>query len=266
MSENNPKDLFKAFSNYVSLAQKAKGELSTIHAKQNINIDKFLTGFYSFDIFCYGIIDVTELKIVKFGGATQQLTGYDPDYFEGKSYYKFLKLHSVKDTIKSLLGGYKYFNYFYSQKKEKRPFIKSNRTIDLLKKNGDKIHVMVQNIPILFNSKMEVILYLIICTDISSLSPKADFSHYIIDTSDPLEVKKINISSLKEERNESTAPSRAEKKVLIHLSEGLSSKQIADKLFLSEHTIKNHRKNMLKKYDCSSSSALIRKAILLGWI
>jgi hypothetical protein len=123
MSENNLKDLINAFSNYVSLAQKAKGELSTIYAKQNINIDKFLTGFYSFDIFCYAIIDVSELKILKFGGATQQLTGYDPDYFEGKSYYKFLKLHSVKDLLKSLLGGYKYFNYLYSQKKEKRPFI-----------------------------------------------------------------------------------------------------------------------------------------------
>ena len=118
MSENNLKDLFNAFSNYVSLAQKAKGEPSTIHAKQNINIDKFLTGFYSFDIFCYAIIDVSELKIVKFGGATQQLTGYDPDYFDGKSYYKFLKLHSVKDLLKSLLGGYKYFKYLYSQKKE----------------------------------------------------------------------------------------------------------------------------------------------------
>ncbi|MCZ8156865.1 MAG: LuxR C-terminal-related transcriptional regulator [Leptospira sp.] len=266
MSENNLKGLFNAFSNYVSLAQKAKGDSSTIEAKKNVNIEKFLTGFYSFDIFCYAIIDVTDLKILKFGGATQQLTGYDPDYFEGKSYYKFLKLHSVKDLLKSLVGGSKYFNYLYSQKKEKRPFIKSNRTIDLYKKNGDKIHVMVQNIPILFNSKMEVILFLIICTDISSLNPKADFTHYIIDTSDPLEVKKINLSSQKEQEIESITPSMAEKKVLIHLSEGLSSKQIADKLFLSEHTIKNHRKNMLKKYNCSSSSALIRKALLNGWI
>jgi len=41
--------------------------------------------------------------------------------------------------------------------------------------------------------------------------------------------------------------SRREREILGRLADGLSSKQLADKLNLSESTIVNHRKNMLKK-------------------
>jgi DNA-binding CsgD family transcriptional regulator len=135
-----------------------------------------------------------------------------------------------------------------------------------VKKNGEKIHVLVQSVPVLFNAKMEVILILVICTDISSLKPDRTFTHYIIDSSDTDQIKKIVINHPNDESDSYLEPSPAEKKVLGFLSEGLSSKQIAEKLYLSEHTIKNHRKNMLKKFDCTSSSGLIRKAILNGWI
>jgi DNA-binding CsgD family transcriptional regulator len=38
-----------------------------------------------------------------------------------------------------------------------------------------------------------------------------------------------------------------EKEILSCIAEGLSSKQIAGKLFISEFTVANHRKNMLAK-------------------
>jgi DNA-binding CsgD family transcriptional regulator len=40
---------------------------------------------------------------------------------------------------------------------------------------------------------------------------------------------------------------------------GSNSKQIAGKLDLSINTINNHRKNMLKKMDCKTSSQLLKK-------
>ncbi len=45
------------------------------------------------------------------------------------------------------------------------------------------------------------------------------------------------------------------------LSEGLSSSQIGEKLFISEHTVKTHRKNILKKLDIHNSAELVQYAI-----
>lgn len=60
--------------------------------------------------------------------------------------------------------------------------------------------------------------------------------------------------------------SKREKEVLGWLAEGYSSKQIADKLYLSESTIIIHRKNMLKKTNAKNIAELIRYAIKTGLI
>ncbi len=49
-------------------------------------------------------------------------------------------------------------------------------------------------------------------------------------------------------------------------AEGLTSSQIADKLFISLHTVKTHRKNILRKLDLHNSSELIQYALNNGII
>jgi len=56
---------------------------------------------------------------------------------------------------------------------------------------------------------------------------------------------------------EDTLLTRKEKLVLQHLSEGQSSKQIADKLFVSERTIINHKQNMLRKTNTKNATELV---------
>jgi DNA-binding CsgD family transcriptional regulator len=266
MERTGIRKLLRFYSDYSFFAQKAIGKASTLEVKKNLDFKKIIDGFHCFDVFTYVLVDVTELKIVQVGGAIKQLTGYDESYFEGKGFYRFIRLHSIQDMIRSLSGSSQYFKYLYSQEKEKRPFIKSNRTVDLNHKNGTKTHVLVQSIPVLFNDKMEVVKFLVIATDISAIKVDRKFSQFIIDSSDREDIKKIPINHKEQIEDSSFLPSPAEKKVLQYLSIGLSSKQIADKLFLSEHTVKNHRKNMLRKFECSSSSGLVRKAIINGWV
>ena len=50
------------------------------------------------------------------------------------------------------------------------------------------------------------------------------------------------------------------------LADGLSSSQIGDRLFISGHTVKTHRKNILKKLDLHNSSELIQYALNNGII
>lgn len=59
---------------------------------------------------------------------------------------------------------------------------------------------------------------------------------------------------------------KREVEVLKWVCEGYSSKQIADKLYLSIHTINNHRKNMLEKTHCKNLSELLNHAIKEGML
>ncbi len=57
--------------------------------------------------------------------------------------------------------------------------------------------------------------------------------------------------------------SRREHEILQFLFNGLSTKQIAARLFISEHTVSNHRSNMLKKFEARGTCELIAKNIRL---
>ena len=50
------------------------------------------------------------------------------------------------------------------------------------------------------------------------------------------------------------------------LAEGLSSKGVAEKLFISPKTVENHRANIMKKLGLHSTIELIRYSAKLGLI
>lgn len=56
---------------------------------------------------------------------------------------------------------------------------------------------------------------------------------------------------------EESAFTKKERETLLYLAEGLSSKQIADKMGISINTISNHRHNMLRKTNTKNTTELI---------
>jgi DNA-binding NarL/FixJ family response regulator len=57
-----------------------------------------------------------------------------------------------------------------------------------------------------------------------------------------------------------------EQQVLVMLAEGQSSKQIADKLFISPKTAENHRSSIMRKLELHSAIELARYAARMGLI
>lgn len=70
------------------------------------------------------------------------------------------------------------------------------------------------------------------------------------------------ISHLKTEKEEDEILSKREKLILKHIALGLSNKEIANKLFISVHTVTTHRKNITNKLDIKSVAGLTVYAIL----
>jgi len=59
---------------------------------------------------------------------------------------------------------------------------------------------------------------------------------------------------------------KREMEIVRLMSEGYKSKEIAEKLFIANNTVKNHRKNILRKADCKNLGQLITKCITEGLI
>lgn len=60
--------------------------------------------------------------------------------------------------------------------------------------------------------------------------------------------------------------SKRELDVLRCIVEGKSSKQIAEQLFLSVHTVNTHRKKIKAKSGAASATELVRLCIQHGWV
>jgi two-component system, NarL family, nitrate/nitrite response regulator NarL len=64
-----------------------------------------------------------------------------------------------------------------------------------------------------------------------------------------------------QDSSEAKSLTRREKEILLLISEGISNKQIADQLFISENTVKNHLKNLLEKLELENRVQLAIYAI-----
>ncbi|MFB9052018.1 response regulator [Formosa undariae] len=76
--------------------------------------------------------------------------------------------------------------------------------------------------------------------------------------------KMINFMS--EQKVSENIISNKEKEVLGLISKGLTTKEIASKLFVSTRTIETHRANILKKLDVKNTAELIKKATEINLI
>lgn len=78
----------------------------------------------------------------------------------------------------------------------------------------------------------------------------------------------IALNKLEKTRLENSIlkPSKRELEIINLLSKGFSSREIGNFLFISEHTVKTQRKNLLKKYEVASTYELIALSSKLNWI
>lgn len=60
--------------------------------------------------------------------------------------------------------------------------------------------------------------------------------------------------------------SAREQELIRLIAEEYTMKEIAEKLYLSEHTVKTHRKNIMAKLEVKNTAGLIKKAFILGMI
>ena len=77
---------------------------------------------------------------------------------------------------------------------------------------------------------------------------------------------KNSLEKLDRQLTEIPKITRREKEVLLLIAEDLTTAQIAEKLFISHHTVESHRKNLMEKFQVKSTASVISKVKNLGLI
>ncbi len=99
---------------------------------------------------------------------------------------------------------------------------------------------------------------------------KAELTQAIIDVYQGKKHFKQNISDLMIESVTMEADvqklSAREKEILTLVAEGKTTKEIAEKLYVSTRTVETHRRNILKKMDVQNTAELVRKATSIGYL
>lgn len=101
-------------------------------------------------------------------------------------------------------------------------------------------------------------------TDITHIKPEGTPSFSLIGLDD--EPSYYNIQDANIISQSADLFTRREREILKCVVEGKSSKEIADQLYISLHTVNAHRKNLLAKAAVKTPVELVRMALREGWV
>ena len=73
----------------------------------------------------------------------------------------------------------------------------------------------------------------------------------------------LQFHNVKEATCNAPVLTRREREILLLLSHGFTGPQIAEKLFLSQHTVETHRRNLMQKLNSHNIQSLLKTALTL---
>jgi DNA-binding CsgD family transcriptional regulator len=193
--------------------------------------------------------DLIHIRIIFTSKMSEDMIGIDPENLESGSLYKATQpsdLHRMNlSRLRLFKTGTELFEskngpVFYSI-----PFY-------LIGKKVKSLHTLFQGYIFYSEVPYETVFALFVHTDISDLQiPKHLYHHYI---GNDASVFRVPDKSLLET---GFTFSDREFEILQLLAHGMDTDKIAEKLYLSTHTVNTHRRNLLKKTNKSFTHELV---------
>jgi DNA-binding CsgD family transcriptional regulator len=209
------------------------------------------------------VLDVRDQSFDFISDNTLEYFGYEHLHYatQGHRFHENIKQHDdalniskLNDCISNVLSqvapknraGYK-FSYDYR----------------IIKPNGRMVRILEQNTILRQDSQGNITHLLGSCTDIS-LWKKSEqqLASLISENEKQYFLFTPESAGLKRE----SSLSKRELEILGLLAEGRSSKYIADKLFISFHTVNTHRQKMIEKTNTKNTGGLVQFAVFNGLI
>jgi DNA-binding CsgD family transcriptional regulator len=196
------------------------------------------------------VVDITDFSLPFISDGVTDILGYQKEEL-GYDEIAYWLIHPderdlvCQKNLKALQWGYK------------NNAIKPNTTCfslnyQLRRKDGEYIKVLRQSSIHSVDNFGQVVHFISVISTLSLINHNKDLTEFV--------QKEINKG-----KNGFNLSDR-EIEIVRLLSQGKTSREIADELYLSIYTIENHRKNMLRKNNLKNSSELINKCKESGLI
>ena len=218
------------------------------------------------------IMNVHNLELDYISSEVELITGLEPQNVTIEKLLKTALPKELEWVKKKELVVKDFYGRFLPKKKiTEYKLVYSYRMKD---QNNKKRVILHQAIPLSTTDNGIIKHVLSIHTDITHLTNKSTTTISFID----LEGRNsyYNVPTLAEHFNPQLSNSgpnavfreltEREQEILNLVAKGLSAKQIAGNLNLSEHTVKTHRKNILKKSKCNNTAELVAESMIAGLV
>lgn len=121
-----------------------------------------------------------------------------------------------------------------------------------------------QAITLIADKENKIVRSLNIHTDISHLSTKNNYIASVMGFNGRNDFHQIDLSPKPTKNSNSCPLTKRELELLSYIAQGMSSAEIAEKLEISQLTVRVHRKNILRKTNTRNSTSLIKRCMELG--
>lgn len=236
-------------------------QLQTDNLEQILKLNHFTPSVFSHNIPWIYLLDYTTGKYLSISKSVKRILGYDPDYLlDGgldltKEKYQPEHLHLLDkeifpDKLEIILK---------IPQNEQSDYIFSHN-FQFKTKKGEYINLVQRSSFIKSDEKGNPLISLGVISNIDQYkrnSPVIQIVEKVSSITGSVDTLLKNSYYL---HKEDQVFSNREMEILAELAEGLTSKEIADKLFISEFTVINHKRNMHCKSNTQNSAALVNFA------
>jgi len=248
-----------------SLWNKSLDSISTRDIEMEISeYDKLITSIFCPGPHYYYVIDFFDRQLTQVSSGIEALLGLDPLTVRFDDIINSIHPDDIDFVAKA---EEKAIDYFYNTLGRKNiPNYKVCYCFRSMVTDGTYQLFQHQAIVLTIDEKGGIGKSLNIHTNIHHITRINNHKIHIIGIHNDTEIIELNVTEGKEEANYSSFFSKRESQIINLITLGYKNSEIAEKLFISEFTVKNHRKNILQKAGVKSSAELIGKCINEGLI
>jgi DNA-binding CsgD family transcriptional regulator len=225
--------------------------------------DNYLNEFSLSDNSVRLIYDHVNNKIIHITDNAESLGGYPINKFYSLGLPFLLQIV----TFEHLDFGYKWWKWSYEIQLKYGASSKSKQAfcgVKLKHKDGHNLRVLFRQVGIRWDKNGFITVSALTLDDVSHLM-KADFYWGRIESTEA-DKRFFHLVSTEKTYKPSDILTDREKEIVLLLAQGKESKEIGSQLFISQHTVDNHRRNMIAKFGVRDTTGLIQICRMVGVI
>ena len=208
------------------------------------------------------VFDLRTQQFTFISSNTKEIFGYDAALFTDHGQHFLNQIRHPADLASTWKLLKKIWSFIIAVPPTSRAQFKFNLDYRVVKPTGEEVRILEQIAVLQQDSKGNITHILGICNEITSWKKSCQQIASVISSLDHTVV--FFTSDEHEHHPALTVLSKRELEIVRLLAQGYSSKCIADKLFISFHTVNTHRQHMIEKTKTRNTGELIQFASSRG--